>query len=139
MNAQRVVTSGLVLPELSFHTSRSSGPGGQNVNKVNSKVTVKWSIGTSQLLTPEEKEFLLRKLGARLTNEGLLILTSQDSRSQHDNRELVLQKLDEVLEKAFAKKKPRKRTKPSKTSVHNRIKKKKQQGEKKKWRQKPPL
>jgi ribosome-associated protein len=138
MSVQRI-TSAILLSELSFHTSRSSGPGGQNVNKVNSKVTVKWNIGASLVLTPEQKEFLLKKLGTKLTNEGVLILTSQDSRSQHDNRELVLHKLDQVLQKAFEKKKTRKRTKPSKTSVQTRIKKKKQHAEKKKWRQKPPL
>src|SRR5688572_15010368 len=122
MSVQRI-TSEILLSELSFHTSRSSGPGGQNVNKVNSKVTVKWNIGASQVLTPEQKEFLLKKLSAKLTNEGTLILTSQDSRSQHDNRELVLHKLDQVLQKAFEKKKARKRTKPSKTSIQTRIKK----------------
>jgi ribosome-associated protein len=139
MPAQRVITSGLLFHELSFQTSRSSGPGGQNVNKVNSKVTLKWDISASQVLSPEEKEFLLKKLSSKLTVEGVVVITSQDSRSQHENRDIVIQKLDLLLQKAFEKKKARKPTKPSKSSVKNRIKKKKQHGEKKKWRQKPPL
>ena len=139
MPATRVITSGLLQHELSFQTSRSSGPGGQNVNKVNSKVTLRWDVNASQVLSPEEKQFLLKRLGSKLTVEGVLLITAQDSRSQHENREHVMHKLDLVLKKAFQKRKARKPTKPSKSSVKNRIKKKKQQAEKKKWRQKPPL
>jgi ribosome-associated protein len=122
--------------ELIFSVSRSSGPGGQNVNKVNSKVTLKFDVGKSLVLTEGEKEILLRKLATKLTTEGVLILTAQDSRSQLDNREAVIVKLDKLLTKAFEKKKIRKPTKPSKRAIQKRIKSKKQHSEKKQWRQK---
>lgn len=122
--------------ELSFSVSRSGGPGGQNVNKVNSKVTLKFDVAQSNVLTDEEKEVILRKLGARLTTDGVLLLTSQESRSQLDNKQTVMLKFDSLLTKAFEKKKPRKATKPSKGAVQKRIKSKKQHSEKKKWRQK---
>lgn len=133
----RKVTAALLSSELVFTMSRSSGPGGQNVNKVNTKVTLKFDVVKSQLLTQEEKFIISGKLASRLTTEGVLILTSQDKRSQLQNREAVIEKLDSVLSKAFAKKKVRKATKPSKGAVQNRIQKKKHLSEKKKWRQKP--
>ena len=122
--------------ELNFTVSRSSGPGGQNVNKVNSKVTLKFDIQKSQVLTDEEKEILLKKLGPKLTTDNVLILVSQDSRSQLENKELVIQKFEKVLSKAFEKRKVRKATKPTKSAVQKRVNQKKQHSEKKKWRQK---
>jgi len=122
--------------ELRFSVSRSSGPGGQNVNKVNSKVTLKFDVAKSQLLSDEEKEILLIKLTSKLTANGVLILVSQDSRSQLENKENVIQRFDEVLSKAFEKRKVRRATKPSKSSVQKRVNQKKQLSEKKKWRQK---
>ncbi|MBS1554759.1 MAG: aminoacyl-tRNA hydrolase [Bacteroidetes bacterium] len=130
----RKVTASLVNSELLFSTSRSSGPGGQNVNKVNSKVTLRWSLANSTILTEEEKELLLRKLASRLTTEGELMIISQESRSQQQNKELAIEKLDALLTKAFTKKKVRKATKPSKAAVQNRIEKKKRHSEKKKMR-----
>lgn len=137
MNTQRIVNSKLLESELAFSTSRSSGPGGQNVNKVNTKVTLKFDIRQSTILNEEEKEMLLKKLAAKITTEGILLLSSQDKRSQLQNKEDVILKLDNLLTKAFAKKKVRKATKPSKSAVQQRITKKKQHAEKKKWRQKP--
>jgi ribosome-associated protein len=137
MIPQRKVTASLLANELLFSSSRSSGPGGQNVNKVNSKVTVKLDIAGSLVLTQEEKDILLKKLHSKLTNEGVLILAAQDKRSQVQNKEAVVSKLDVILAKAFEKRKPRKATKPSKGAVQNRITKKKHHSEKKKWRQNP--
>lgn len=125
-----------LINELNFSVSRSSGPGGQNVNKVNSKVTVKFDVKNSMVLTPEEKEIVLRKLGSKLTMEGVLIISAQESRSQLDNKEAVLKKFEQLITKAFEKKKTRKPTKPSKGAVQKRIKSKKQHSEKKQWRQK---
>lgn len=135
--AQRQLNSKLLASELEFSTARSSGPGGQNVNKVNSKVTLKFNIAQSNILTQQEKDVLLPKLHSRITTEGILLITAQDKRSQLDNKEAVLDKLDDLLKKAFEKKKPRKATKPSKAAVQKRIKSKKEHSEKKKWRQKP--
>jgi ribosome-associated protein len=106
------------------------------VNKVNSKVTIKFDVPNSQVLTAEEKEVLLKKLSTKLTLDGVLILTAQESRSQLENKEDALRKFEALLTKAFEKKKARKPTKPSKGSVQKRIKSKKQQSEKKQWRQK---
>jgi ribosome-associated protein len=123
--------------ELVFSNSRSSGPGGQNVNKVNSKVTAKLDIRNSTAFTPEQKELLMKKLDSKLTVDGLLILSSQEKRSQLDNKEAVVDKFRKLISKALEKKKARKKTKPSKSSLEKRITKKKMVGEKKKWRQKP--
>ena len=125
-----------LLPELVFTTSRSSGPGGQNVNKVNTKVTLKFDVLRSGILSPEQKELISKKIGIRLTKEGVLLINAQDKRSQLQNKEEVLQKLDQLLIRIFTPKKPRKATKPSKAAKQARIKDKKQRSEKKQWRQK---
>lgn len=134
---QRKITATLLGNELEFTTSRSSGPGGQNVNKVNSKVTLRLDIANSLVLTEEEKEILSNKLKSRMTADGVLLLSSQDKRSQLQNREEVVLKLEQLVAKAFEKKKPRKATKPSKAAKQERFEKKKLHSEKKKWRQKP--
>jgi len=136
MTSQRTINFQLIKQELAFTTSRSSGPGGQNVNKVNSKVTLKWGVVHSEILTEEEKEVIIKKLHSRITAEGMLMITSQDNRSQMQNKEDAIEKLETLLIKAFEKKKKRKPTKPSKGAVQNRIEKKKKNSEKKQWRQK---
>jgi ribosome-associated protein len=123
--------------EIHFSSSRSSGPGGQNVNKVNSKVTGKLDLLNSTVFTSEQKEVLLKKLQAKLTVDGVLIVSSQDKRSQLDNKKAVIDKFRRLISKALEKKKIRKTTKPSRSSLEKRITKKKLVGEKKKWRQKP--
>lgn len=120
--------------ELVFSTSRSSGPGGQNVNKVNTKVTLKFDVAGSAVLTDEEKQIISAKLATRITTEGILVLVSQDKRSQLDNKAAVREKFAKLITKAFEKKKTRKATKPSKASVKERIETKKRHAEKKKWR-----
>lgn len=137
MSQPRILPASLFGNELEFSTSRSSGPGGQNVNKVNSKVTLQFHIGNSQVLSAEEKELLSKKLASQLTKDGYLMLSSQDSRSQIQNKEAVMTKFEKLLASALKKKKARRATKPSKGSVKERINKKKQHSEKKKWRQKP--
>lgn len=131
------ITVELILPEITFSTSRSGGPGGQNVNKVNSKVTLNFDIVNSKVLDSLQKEILLAKMSSRVSVDGVLSVMSQESRSQQENKELVLKKLAALLKKAFEVKKPRKATKPSKAAKEKRIKSKRQQSEKKQWRQKP--
>jgi len=123
--------------ELAFTTSRSSGPGGQNVNKVNSKVTLKFDVVHSLLLTGNEKLLILQKLRTKITKDGVLIITSQDKRSQLENKDEVILKLNQLFVKTFTPKKKRKATKPSKAAARKRIGDKKQHSEKKQWRQKP--
>jgi len=137
MNSQRKINAKLLTSELSFSASRSDGPGGQNVNKVSSKITLRWDLNNSAILTEDEKHLLLQKFSARLTKDGILLLSSREHRSQLQNKEEVIGKLDELLVKAFEKKKVRKATKRSKSSQEKRIRGKKMQGEKKQWRQRP--
>ena len=137
MTKQRSISSDLLLREFVFATSRSGGPGGQNVNKVNTKVSLKFDVHNSSILTDDEKSVILTKLRKKINADGALLLTSQDKRSQLENKQSVMAKFDLLLKKAFEKRKARKATKPSKGAVQQRIKKKKEHSEKKKWRQSP--
>lgn len=133
----RIVNASLLYHELDFTASRSGGPGGQNVNKVNSKISVRFDVPHSEILTEGEKEVILQRLSSYLTKDGILQLASQESRSQLANKEAVVAKLDALLAKAFEKRKPRRKSKPTHAAVQKRIQSKKHLSEKKKWRQKP--
>ena len=130
----RKISYHTIREEITFTTSRSGGPGGQLVNKVSSKVMLRWNINASTKLTPEEKEILTQKLKSRIVQGGDLLMVVQESRSQHDNKQLAIEKLDELLRKAFEKKKVRKATKKSKASHEKRLTEKKRASEKKEWR-----
>lgn len=125
--------------ELTFKAVRSSGPGGQHVNKTASKVVAQYDINNSEALNEEEKLLLLNKLSSRLTKEGILILESSSTRSQHKNKELVRERLFEIITLALKKQKSRKKTKPSKASKLKRLREKKIKSEKKGNRQKPDV
>jgi ribosome-associated protein len=115
----------LNIPDLSsefqFLTSRSSGPGGQNVNKVNSRVELRFDIQNSLLLTDEQKEILQLKLAKKISIEGILSVVSQIDRSQLANKEDAIRKFYMLLIKALTPVKRRKRTKPTLTSVEKRL------------------
>ena len=119
------------LPEITFQTSRSSGPGGQNVNKVESRVELRWSLQQSQVLTALQKQLILEKLAGQLTAEGYLLVTAQDDRSQLRNKEIALARFYELLKKSLRRPKPRRATRPSAGAVRKRLEGKKIQGEKK--------
>ena len=122
--------------EIDFATARSSGPGGQHVNKVNTKVILRLDIKHSGVLNDHHKEALLTKLASRITKEGVLVLAAENKRTQLQNKEVVLKKLDKLLAQAFAIRKKRKSTTPTKASVRKRLDEKKLKAEKKKWRKK---
>ncbi len=118
-------------PELQFQASRSSGPGGQNVNKVNSKVTLTFNIPNSLLLDDLEKSVIMDKLSNKLDSEGNLQIQAQEKRSQIQNKEIAIRKFYDILSKAFHKKKIRIVSKPTKAAIEKRLKEKKAQSEKK--------
>lgn len=126
-----------VLNEVNFSFSRSSGAGGQHVNKVATKVTLHFDIAQSKALSEVEKEQIQLKLSNKINKEGVLVLYTDSSRSQHKNKKLLIDKFRTLLKKALQKRKKRIRTKPSKEANIKRLKRKKNHSEKKKWRQKP--
>ena len=121
----------ILLKELSYKAVRSSGAGGQHVNKVSSKIVLVFDVMASEGLTVLEKEKIYLKLANRLSKENILLLQCDDSRSQHKNKELVLIRFFELIEKALKVAKKRKATKPSKSSIEKRLKSKKKAAEKK--------
>jgi ribosome-associated protein len=118
----------IIHKELIFSASRCSGKGGQNVNKVNSKVSLKFIIATSEGLTKEEKTLILEKLRNKINTEGELYLDCETERSQLANKDKLTKKFFRILQKSLIKPKPRKKTKPSLSSIKNRIEEKKQRG-----------
>ncbi|WP_417801178.1 alternative ribosome rescue aminoacyl-tRNA hydrolase ArfB [Tenacibaculum sp.] len=125
-----------LLKELNFKAVRSSGAGGQHVNKVSSKVELSFTIEDSLGLSDKEKALLLKNLANRLSKEHTLILSSQESRSQHRNKELVTERFFNLLAQALVIPKVRKATKPKKAAIAKRLDAKKQQAEKKENRKK---
>jgi ribosome-associated protein len=117
--------------ELSVAFSRSGGPGGQNVNKVSSKVELRWSPGTTRAVGADDRALLVSKLGPRLTTTGELIVVSSLTRDQIQNRGDAEDKLAAIVRAALFRPKPRKKTRPSKGARRRRVADKRHQGEKK--------
>ncbi|WP_375587614.1 alternative ribosome rescue aminoacyl-tRNA hydrolase ArfB [Flagellimonas aurea] len=125
--------------ELQFKAMRSSGAGGQHVNKVSSKVELTFNISESEGLSDREKDRIFLKLQSRLTNDGTLVLQCDEARSQHRNKDLVVKRFFDILKNALVVPKKRKPTKPTKSSKEKRLKSKKITAEKKAARKKPDL
>lgn len=123
-------------PELVFSYSRSSGPGGQNVNKVNTKAELRFNVMGSDLLSADEKEMVMQKLGSRINLEGELVLTSQKERTQLKNKEAVIARFYTLLNKALTPKKKRKTSRPPRAVKEKRLENKRLQAGKKDQRSK---
>ena len=133
MNAEKIIK------ELHFKAVRSSGAGGQHVNKVSSKVELLFDLQNSTVFTEEEKELLIQKLKSKLTKENVLLLSCDESRSQHKNKEIVIKRFLALIINSLKVPKRRKATKPSKSSVQKRLDKKKKHAYKKAFRRKPEI
>lgn len=124
----------IILKEIKFKAVRASGAGGQHVNKVSTKVELSFDISKSSAFSEEEKSRLLTKLENQLTKQGLLIIHSQDSRSQLKNKKDAESKLINLLKDALVIPKKRKKSLPSKKAKEKRLTSKKIRSEKKAWR-----
>ena len=129
----------LLLTELQYKAVRSSGPGGQNVNKVASKVVLMFDLVNSKSLSDEEKERSLKKLKSKLTLEGILILNCDEDRSQLKNKAIVTKRFLEIITKSLVVPKERKVTKVPKSVIEKRLKDKSSVAEIKQNRKKPKV
>ncbi len=125
-----------LIKELNFKAIRSSGAGGQSVNKVSSKVELIFDLKNSNELTIDEKELLFKNLKTKLTKEEVLILHCDESRSQHKNKAIIVDRFLKIIINGLKVPKIRKPTKPSKSSIKKRLEKKKKQTFKKALRKK---
>ena len=125
-----------LIKELQFKAVRSSGAGGQHVNKVSSKIELSFDIANSNELSEEQKELLYKTLSSRLKKEKKLILFADESRSQHRNKEIAIKKIFALLKKGLTKPKIRKATKPSKASIKRKAETKRKHALKKHLRKK---
>jgi ribosome-associated protein len=121
------IAPGVEIPEseLEFIASRSGGPGGQNVNKVSSRVTLRFDLGRSSALSEEQRQRIRAKLSSRINKEGVLQVTSQRTRSQDLNRDDALERFAELLRAALREEKKRLKTRATRASQEERLREKK--------------
>jgi ribosome-associated protein len=134
------ITGRVAIPadELAFTASRSSGPGGQNVNKVSTRITLWFDLDASPSLTDADKDRIRQALGSRIGRDGLLRIVSQTTRSQTANKELAVARFVELLRDALTPLPPRRKTRATLASKHRRLDAKKQHGALKRQRASRP-
>lgn len=138
MKSDVPIKNGIVIPghELEITTSRAGGPGGQHVNKTDTRVTIRWNIKTTGILNEKQKERIFQNIGARLTEDGDLIIHQGASRSQQQNKEAALERLAQIVRQALHIPKKRMVMRISKEAKKLRLEAKKQRGTIKKTRSK---
>jgi ribosome-associated protein len=120
--------------ELSFRFSTSSGPGGQHANKSETRVTLLFDVAQSPSLNEAERSLLQQRLGSHLDKQGMLQISVQDSRSQHQNRETAVTRFQSLLAAALTPRKKRRKTRPSRAAQEKRLQAKKQRSQRKQER-----
>jgi ribosome-associated protein len=120
--------------EVSFATSRSGGPGGQNVNKLETRVTLRFDLAGSPSLSEEQKARLRERLATRITRDGVLQVSSQKHRSQGANRDAAVERFAELLRENLREEPPRKKTRPSRAAKARRLDEKRRQSQRKRDR-----
>lgn len=133
MNSEQIIR------ELNFNAMRSSGPGGQHVNKTASKVEVSFNPKDSEGLSEREKTRVQDKLAKRITQDGNIVLQCGETRSQHRNKAIVIERLLHIIKQSLTVAKKRKKTKPSRSAIEKRIKAKKKNALKKSNRKPPKI
>ena len=128
-----------LLRELEFQFALSGGPGGQHVNKTETKVILIWDLQKSGVFSASQKDQLQQRLASKINSEGLLKLNVSKTRSQHQNKKVAISNFEDLVKKALQKKKKRIKTKPSRSAKLKRLQKKKKHSKKKANRQKPEL
>ncbi len=130
------VKNSIVIPanELEITTSRAGGPGGQHVNRTDTRITVRWNVSTTIALTDEQKQRVMQNLQSRLTSEGDLIVNNSASRSQQQNKEAALNQLAHEVRRALYVPKVRMKTRVPKAAKETRLREKSRRGEIKKMR-----
>jgi ribosome-associated protein len=128
-----------IITELDYKAVRSSGAGGQNVNKVSSKVVLSFNLPASNSLSEEEKALAETRLASRLTIDGVLVLQCDEERSQLRNKAIVTKRFIQIMEGALKVEKPRKPTKIPRSVIKKRIENKRRQSDKKQTRRRPDL
>jgi ribosome-associated protein len=130
------IDDNLAIPdeEVSFATSRSGGPGGQNVNKLETRVTLRFDLAGSAVLSAEQKARLRERLATRITRDGVLQVSSQRHRSQGANRDAAVERFAELLRESLREEPPRKKTRPSRAAKARRLDAKRRQSQRKRER-----
>jgi ribosome-associated protein len=130
------VTDAVSIPrsELTFRATRSGGPGGQHVNTSSTRIEIAWDVTRTRSLTDEQRAHAVRRLGARVSDEGTVRVVASDSRSQRQNREHAEARLADLIRRALAVPKPRKRTRVPRGAVEARLEGKRKRGERKRQR-----
>lgn len=123
--------------ELELRFARSSGPGGQHVNTTATKVELRWDVDASAALTPQQKARVRQRLANRITDEGVLVLTASEHRSQTRNREAALARLAALVADALRPPKPRRPTRPARAAIERRLAAKRRRAERKALRRRP--